>query len=122
MSKDIGRRIAAQTLLRDVSVIKRARWKLSRGKGERVGCQLVDARAGLDCIVFVAMVAQSVNYLILDDVEAHGGQGHARHYVTGTKPYCQVAGLVQVVVRIGTWYHITEPNGAQAHEAKVTCI
>lgn len=118
----------AQTLLGDVAVAEVAARKLSRGHGEGVASrQLVHARARLDHVhvdlVLVRLVRPAVSYLVVEYVEAHRCQGHARHYVTRAEPNRHVARFrYSIRVWVGARHYVTESNRAQAHEAKVTCV
>lgn len=67
-------------------------------------------------------MAKPVDDLVVQDVEAHRRQRHARHYVERAEPNGYVPRLVQTLAGIGTGDHIAEPDCAQAHEAEVTRI
>lgn len=104
------------------AVAQVARRKLSRGKREGIGGQLVHARACLHRFLFLRLMAKPVDDLVVEDVEAHRRERHPRHYVEGAEPNGHVPRFVKGVAGIGTGNHITEPDRAQAHEAEVTRI
>jgi hypothetical protein len=117
-----GRLAHAEALLGDVALAEVAARKLSRGHGEGLARQLVQVRARLRGLLLLRLVRQPVHDLVVQDVEAHGRQGHAGHYVAGAKPDGKIARLEGVVARIGARYHVTEAYRTQAHEAKVARI
>lgn len=118
-----ARRGLAEALLRDVAVADIVAGKLSRGQGERIGGELVHARARLrQDLLLLRLVIQSVDDLVVEDVEAHGGQRHAEHYVARAEPDRRVASLLEAVARIGTRYQVSEPDCAQAHETEVARV
>lgn len=60
-----------------VPVAQIARRKLSRGQREGVGRQLVHGRARLHRLWLVRLVTQSMDDLVVQNVEAHRCQGHS---------------------------------------------
>ena len=104
---------AAKALLRDVSVAQIAGRKLSRREGKWI-CrrEFVDTGTGLDWFLLFTLMIQSMDDFIMQNIETHCCQSHSRHYVTGTEPYGYVLRLVNVIVRIGTGYHVAKPDCA----------
>lgn len=105
-----------------IPVAQVARRKLSRGQREGVRRQFVHARARLHRLGLLHLVAQPVDDLVVEDVEAHRRQSHSGHYVAGAEPNGHVPRLVEVLPGVGTGYHVAEPDSAQAHEAEVACV
>lgn len=69
-----------------VPVAQVARRKLSRGQREMVRRQLVHARAGLDRLRLLHLMAEPMDDLVVEDVETHRGERHSGHYVAGAEP------------------------------------
>lgn len=57
---------------------------------------------------------------IMDHIETHGGESHARHDVDRAEPYGGVGLIVQEGVRSRN--HVAEPYGGEAHEAEVEAV
>lgn len=124
MGEQAGRRLCSAyvILVGAVPVAQVARRKLSRGQRKGVRRQLVHARAGFHRLRLLHLMAQPVDDLVVEDVEAHRRQGHSGHYVAGAEPNGHVPRLVKALAGVGTGNHVAEPDRAQAHEAEVACV
>lgn len=67
-------------------------------------------------ILHLDHVFQSMHDLVMEDIEAHGGQSHPRHDVNGAEP--KSAG--RLFLQAGN--QVAKSDGRQAHKAKVDAV
>lgn len=91
----------------------------SRRHVVRIGHELVARRPLPVLLAPGAVVGDPVHQLVVDDVEAHRGQRHARYYVDGAEPD---GGGRTAVDRIEGGHRIAEADRRQAHEAEVEAV